>query len=209
MGGILLDIGYWILDIGYWLLDIGLQLCCAPSPLHFTPYTLRLQLCCSSLTNENRQCCGGSKKQHHPCFANRGWITWVTTTLQTTACVLNRSALIKIGISRVASACGGRATSVSSARNHAWRRSKRLIHCGLIGVVRWLLCIAIAIIRSAIRCVGVRVVWRVTLRGGIYLRRKRHCTYIHQNAYHNDMQCPVKEAIGIGKMTVFVSHGCK
>ena len=161
-----------------------------------------------SLADIDYQRCGSSKQQHHPCFANRGWITWVTTTLQTTACVLNRSALIKIRISRVASACGGRATSVSSARNHAGRRGKWLIHCGLVGVVRWLLCIAIAIIRSAIRCVGVRVVWRVTLRGGIYLRRKRHCTYIHQNAYHNDMQRPVKEAFRIGEMIVFVSHDC-
>ena len=203
MGGILLDIGYWILVIGYWI----------AAPLLSSPLTSNLSPLTSQhgfpLANKDHQRCGSSKQQHHPCFANRGWITWVTTTLQTTACVLNRSALIKIGISRVASACGGRATSVSSARNHAWRRSKRLIHCGLIGVVRWLLCIAIAIIRSAIRCVGVRVVWRVALRGGIYLRGKRHCTYIHQNAYHNDMQCPVKEAIGIGKMTVFVSHGCK
>ena len=97
---------------------------------------------------------------------------------------------------------------VSSTRNHAGRRCKRLIHCGLVGVVRWLLCIAIAIIRSTIRCVGARVVWRVALRGGIYLRRKRHCTYIHQNAYHNDMQRPVKEAFRIGEMIVFVSHGC-
>ena len=189
--------------MGYWL---GLACSSAAIPaFNLSPLTSQHG---SPLTNKDHQRCGSSEQQHYPCFANRGWITWVTTTLQTTACVLNRSALIKIRISRVVSACGRCATSVSSARNHAWRRGKWLIDCGLIGVVRWLLCIAIAIIRSAIRCVGVRVVWRVALRGGIYLRGKRHCTYIHQNAYHNDMQRPVKEAFRIGVMIVFVSHDC-
>lgn len=186
--------GKQLLDIGYWLLDIGL------SPLTSN--------CCFPLANKDHHCRNSSKQQHNPCFANRSWITWVTTTLQTTTCVFNRSALINIRISGVASACGGRAISIPSARNHAGRRSKGLIHCGLVGVVRWLLCIAIAIIRSTIRCVGARVVWRVALRGGIYLRGKRHCTYTHQNAYHNDMQRLVKEAIRIGKMIVFVSHDC-
>lgn len=185
--------------IGYWLLDIGL------SPLTSN--------CCFSLANKDHHCCGGSKQQHHPCFANRRLIRIILWICRVVPIIWNLTAswiiiVWHVGISRVVSACGRRATSVSSTRNHAGRRSKRLIHCGLIGVVRWLLCISIAIIRSAIRCVGVRVVWRVALRGGIYLRRKRHCTYIHQNAYHNDMQRPVKEAFRIGKMIVFVSHDC-
>ena len=169
------------------------------------------------LTNKDCQGSGGSKQQHHPCFANRRvwglmsrvrWMLWIEPAFREFA-IAWVIWIWNIRISRVATTCGWCAVAVSSARNHAGRRCKRLIHCGLVGVVRWLLCIAIAIIRSAIRCVGVRVVWRVALRGGIYLRRKRHCTYTHQNAYHNDMQRPVKEAIGIGKMTVFVSHDCK
>ena len=197
--------------MGYWL---GLACSSAAIPaFNLSPLTSQHG---SPLTNKDRQCCGSSKQQHHPCFANRRvwglmsrvrWMLWIEPAFRQFA-IAWVIWIWNIRISRVASACGRHATSVSSARNHAGRRCKRLIHCGLVGVVRWLLCIAIATIRSAIRCVGVRVVWRVTLRGGIYLRRKRHCTYIHQNAYHNDMQRPVKEAIGIGKMTVFVSHDC-
>ena len=186
---------------GDWLLAVGLD-CSSAAPLAFTLYTLHSNIG-FPLANIDCQGCGSSKQQHYPCLANRG--------------TLSRRGIWTVGervlpVSNISSSTITFAFALSIAIHRGViageRGLKWLIHCGLVSIVRWLLCIVIATIRSTIRCVGARVVWRVALRGGIYLRRQRHCTYTHQNAYHNDMQRPVKEAFRIGEMIVFVSHDC-
>ena len=148
--------------MGNWLLDIGLDCSSAAIPAsNLSPLTSQHG---SPLADIDCQGSGGSKQQHHPWITDRVTlllITCITTTCQITAVgggVLPIVAFaLSIAIYRIV---------VAGERGLKW-----LIHCGLIRIVRWLLCIVIATIRSTIRCVGARVVWRVALRGGIYLRR--------------------------------------
>ena len=86
-------------------------------------------------------------------------------------------------------------------------RLKGLIDCGLIRVVVGL-CLVCGI-SVLLRCTILsRVGCLVTgaLSRGIDLCGNGPCACKHQNAYHNDMHRPVKEAVTKVKKIVFVSH---
>ena len=143
---------------------------------------------CLSLANKDHRRRNSSKQQHYPCFANRGllrivlWVAWVWEAI---SFVIASSAWVigvwNVRISRVATTCGWYAVAVSSARNHAGRRGKWLIHRGLVRIVGGLLKIIVVAIRRTICCASARVVWRVMLCRRIHLRRDWCGAYQHKH----------------------------
>ena len=186
--------------MGYWL---GLDCSSAAIPaFNLSPLTSQHG---SPLTNKDHQCRYCSKQQHYPCLANRG--------------TLSRRGIWTIGegvllVSNISSSTITFVFALTVAIHRivvAWhRRLKWLIHSGLVRVV-----VHLRISRSVRRLLHTSILRRVggliaiALSRGKDLCRKRHGAYKKQNAYHNDMQRTVKEAINNGKMIVFVSHDCK